>query len=262
MSDEQRMSTEACGVNAAAYVLGALEEHEAAAFAGHLESCAVCRDEVAAFRQVADALPMAAPAHRASPALRERVLGQVRAEPKRAPTAGGPLAPHESMTPPPVTGRVQPRGAPRSRYLPRWWARALDRRPALTGSLAGSLAGLLVAAIVIAAVLVVRSNNRSATRVYASTVGDARLYVTSGHGELVVARLQQPTSGRIYEVWLQRRGQAPAPTAALFSVTRSGTGDAAVPGDLSGVSAVLVTQEPAGGSLRPTSRPVVVTPLG
>ncbi len=261
MSDEQRPSTEACGVNAAAYVLGALEEHEAAAFARHLESCVVCRDEVAAFRQVADALPMAAPAHRASPALRERVLGQVRAEPKRAQTTGAPLVPPRSTTPP-VTGRFRPPGAPRSRYLPGWWAHALDRRRTLAGPLAGSLAGLLVAAIVVAAVLVVRSNDRGATRVYASTVGDARLYVTSGHGELVVARLQQPTSGRIYEVWLQRRGQAPAPTAALFSVTRSGTGDAAVPGDLSGVSAVLVTQEPAGGSLRPTTRPVVVTPLG
>ncbi len=253
--------TEACGENAAAYVLGALEEHEARAFALHLESCAVCRDEVAAFRQVADALPMAAPAHRAPPALRDRVLGGVRAEPKRAPTPGSPPVQTASADAPPApaleAGLTPPRVARRSRYLPRSWANALDRRPAL----AGSLAGLLVAAAVLAAVLVAGLGGQSSTRVYASTVGDARLYVTGARGELVVARLPQPAAGRIYEVWLARRGRAPAPTSTLFSVTRSGAGDAAVPGDLSGVSAVLVTQEPAGGSLRPTSAPVIVTPL-
>ncbi len=115
--------------------------------------------------------------------------------------------------------------------------------------------------MVVAAVLVVGLGGQSSTRVYASTVGDARLYVTGARAELVVARLPQPAGGRIYEVWLARRGRAPAPTVALFSVTRSGAGDAAVPGDLSGVSAVLVTQEPAGGSPRPTSAPVIVTPL-
>ena len=37
-----------CGLDAAPYVLGALEPEEARAFVRHLERCAVCRDEVAA----------------------------------------------------------------------------------------------------------------------------------------------------------------------------------------------------------------------
>ena len=37
--------------------------------------------------------------------------------------------------------------------------------------------------------------------------------------------------------------------------------DGGVPGDLHGVTKVLVTQEPAGGSLVPTSAPVIVAPL-
>ena len=36
-----------CGADAAAYVLGSLERSEAEAFRAHLQTCAVCRDEVA-----------------------------------------------------------------------------------------------------------------------------------------------------------------------------------------------------------------------
>ena len=41
-----------CGEDVAAYALGALEPAEAEAFARHLETCAVCRDELEAFQQV------------------------------------------------------------------------------------------------------------------------------------------------------------------------------------------------------------------
>jgi hypothetical protein len=47
----------------------------------------------------------------------------------------------------------------------------------------------------------------------------------------------------------------------LFSVTRSGDSDVEVPGSLRGVSAVLVTPEPAGGSKAPTHAPVITAPL-
>ena len=43
-----------CGNDAAPYVLGALEPAEARAFARHMQSCAVCRDEVAALVPVLD----------------------------------------------------------------------------------------------------------------------------------------------------------------------------------------------------------------
>src|SRR5579884_1348648 len=71
-----------CGRDLAAYVLGALEPAEAEDFRRHLESCAVCRDEAAAFRQVVDALPMAAPQQPAPRELRRRIMRDVRAEPR------------------------------------------------------------------------------------------------------------------------------------------------------------------------------------
>jgi hypothetical protein len=44
-------------------------------------------------------------------------------------------------------------------------------------------------------------------------------------------------------------------------VRANGSAAVGVPGSLSGVSAVLVTQEPAGGTPAPTSAPVIVAPV-
>ncbi len=51
MSDEENTvpTSGHCGDDVAAYALGALEPAEAEAFVRHLESCAVCRDELDAF---------------------------------------------------------------------------------------------------------------------------------------------------------------------------------------------------------------------
>jgi hypothetical protein len=62
-------------------------------------------------------------------------------------------------------------------------------------------------------------------------------------------------------VWLKRGAAAPAPTPTLFSVTRAGAADVGVAGSLRGVTEVLVTPEPAGGSLVPTHTPVIVARL-
>ncbi len=227
MSDETRTPDhDQCSGDAAAYALGALEPREAEEFQRHIETCVVCREELAAFRQVTDALPMAAPQHPVPAALRRRVLDQVRSE----------AAPAPQVSP----GRSHRRIS----------------RPAFAG---GFLAAAAVVAV--AAVLVFGSSSSNGTRVIQATVGHAKLYITGGHGQLVVQKLKVPQDGQIYEVWLLRPHHAPAPTSALFSVTSSGHGDVDVPGDLHGVSAVLVTQEPAGGTQHPTTAPVIVAPI-
>ena len=53
-------------------------------------------------------------------------------------------------------------------------------------------------------------------------------------------------------MWLDRGGTAPEPTAALFSTRSDGSASVDVPGSLDGVRAVMVTDEPAGGSEKPT----------
>jgi anti-sigma-K factor RskA len=218
-----------CGGDAAAYVLGALDEQEAVAFTRHMAGCIVCRDEVAALQQVSSALAMAATQYEAPRQLRKQVMSAVRAEPRMAP-------------------------APARRQ----WSLALPRlvfRPALAAGFAA-----VIAAVVLAGVLL-SSGGSGGVRVYKASVGQAEVRVSGARAELIVQRLPAPPAGKIYEVWLGRAGRPPAPTSTLFSVTRSGRGDVGLPGNLRGVDEILVTPEPAGGSQAPTHTPVIVTPL-
>lgn len=233
----------ACGDDAAAYALGALEPAEAEAFRRHLEGCASCREDVVAFQRVTGALPAASPEQPVPRALRRRVMHEVKMSPRPAP---GPAEP--TARAPEQRGRPAAAGRPQRSILP---------RPAL---LTGAAVLLLAAAVLIGAAIG-SSGGSGPTRVIQASVGNAELRITAGQGQLIVNHLPQPQAGRIYEVWLQHAGRAPAPTKTLFSVTSAGSGAVGVPGSLSGVSAVLVTQEPAGGSLSPTSPPVIVAHL-
>jgi anti-sigma-K factor RskA len=209
------------GHDAGPYLLGALEPDEARAFIDHLERCAICRDEVAALAPVLDALPASAPAQRVPRALRRRVLRAARAEPKASPR--------------PRTNRF---GALR-RSAPAGWL-----------ALAASMAA--------AAVVVQVATPGPPERV----IGHAQLRVAGGHtrGELVVTRLPALPADRTYEVWLQSGTRPPVPSA-LFGVTARGTADVAVPADLHGVTRLLVTVEPRGGSVHPTTPAVIQLPL-
>jgi anti-sigma-K factor RskA len=221
-----------CGEDVAAYALGALEPAEAEAFARHLETCAVCRDELEAFQQVVDLLPMTAPAFKASPKLRRRV--------RRAITD----------TPPPA-GEASASRRPRRSWRPEW----------LPAPVLGVAAGLAVIAV---ALVIVLSGGGTSTRVVEAQVtghGSASLKITGHHAELVVQHFAAPPSGKIYEVWLVHGKQAPQPTNALFDVNAGGNSVVAVPGSLKGVSQVLVTPEPSGGSKVPTHTPVIAANL-
>ena len=129
---------------------------------------------------------------------------------------------------------------------------------ALAASIATVCVAMLLAFIAI-------HPGRDTSRVVSARVmgspGAAHLRISHNHAELVVARLPPPPAGRIYEVWLKRGSTSPAPTSALFSVTANGAATVDVPGNLRGVSQILVTQEPAGGSRVSTHRPLIVASL-
>jgi hypothetical protein len=147
----------------------------------------------------------------------------------------------------------EPKGEPAPGLLPRL-AGVIGPRPGL--ALGTGLAVLLLA---VGGVLVAGSGS-TRTRVFAAQVtgsGTALVKVTGGHAELIVHHFAPPPAGEIYEVWLGRPNRPPAPTSALFSVTAKGEGDVDVPGNLHGVSVVLVTPEPAGGTRVPTHPAVI-----
>ena len=220
--------------DAAAYALGALEPDEAEEFRAHLSACAACRDDVAAFEGVTRGLPAASVQYAAPKDLRKRVLKEVRATPQEGPS----------------------RTAKPDRV----------RRPALIPRRA--IAGLGAAAAVVLAVVVgvvIGSSGGAGTRVVEAQVvgaaGSAEVRIAGGRADLIVRDLPAPAPGRIYEVWLERGQSRPSPTSTLFSVSSTGAGEVGVAGGLNGVTKLLVTSEPAGGSRAPTRPPLIVARL-
>jgi anti-sigma-K factor RskA len=231
--DRHDPRAEGCGGNAAPYVLGALGDAEHQAFRAHLEGCAVCREEVAALETVTAALPGAAPQLSAPPELKARVMAAVQADVGRA-RAGAPAARRRAFT------------------LP-------HRRP-LLAPLALGLALVAILAIVIGT----GAGGGRGTRVIRAQVSvpgaRASLRLSNGHAELKLAGMPQARPGRVYEVWIERSG-APMPTDALFTVASNGAATVGIPGSMTGVKDVLVTSEPLGGSLAPTTSPVITAKL-
>jgi anti-sigma-K factor RskA len=240
-AQDPRSGYTGCGEDAAAYVLGALTEQEATAFAAHLRECGRCREEVAALQPVADALPATVAQRSAPPELRGRVLGTVRAEAELRDASAA-------------------RGAPSARRRARrLWSDSASRGRGLA---LGALAAAVLAAL---AVLALSGGGGSGTKVVSAQVSiptaRASLHVSGGRGQLQVEGMPQTPPGRVYEVWVEKAGAA-QPTDALFSVTSAGRASVGVPGSLDGVTAVMVTAEPKGGSPHPTRPPVIVARLG
>ena len=225
---EHVTGTPDCGGDAAAYVLGALDPAEVDAFERHLEACAVCRDEIASLALVVQALPMAAPQHPAPRRLRRRVLRVVREE---------------------ASSR---KGAVAARRGPAWAWRGAALAGACAVAAAAAFTGLSLSG---------GGGARLIRAQVAGISGTATLRVAGGRGELIVHRLTPPPPGKVYELWLKRGSSAPAPTNVLFSVTSAGAADVGLPPALHGVTEILVTPEPRGGSRVPTHAPVIVARL-
>ena len=226
--------------DAGSYVLRALPDDEHARFEAHLATCAECRREVADLQVAADTLPLAAVQVDPPPELRDRIMTIVRSEAELLAAAGEPAAAPAAK-------------APRRR---RW---ALSLRP-LSAAIAASA---LVAAGVIGGIVLTGGNDTKTVtgtvQIASAPAARASLQLSDDATKLEVRRMPPPPSGKVYQVWLKRPNQDPAPTTALFRTDSSGSADVEIQrGRLKGVDQVLVTAEPDGGSMKPTSAPVIV----
>ena len=239
------MSTCARHDDAGSYVLRALPDDEHDRFEAHLATCEACRRQVADLQMAADTLPLAAVQVGPPPELRERIMTVVRSEAELLYAAGARAD--------------EPQREPARARRRRWRWPTLSLRP-LPAAL---VAGVLVAAGVVGGVVLSGGSDTSTVtgtvRIASAPSARASLQLSDGATKLEVRRMPPPPSGKVYQVWLKRPNQDPAPTTALFRTDSSGSADVEIQrGRLKGVDQVLVTAEPDGGSMKPTSAPVIV----
>ena len=128
----------------AAYVLGALDETERAAFEEHLAGCPACREEVDELRPAVEVLPISVEPVDPPPALKARIMAEVEREASLL-AAAGPEADRPPAREPsrPVAGgasRCTSRGSCPWRSRPRCWSSA-SRSASASGASAPRTSG-------------------------------------------------------------------------------------------------------------------------
>jgi anti-sigma-K factor RskA len=231
----------------AAYALGALDEPDRAALETHLADCSVCRELLAEFQQVAASLPFGLEAEEPPGAVRDNVLQHARTSSvaSRVPRVVDVRAP-------------TPTGS--------WWQLWGPRLQwAAVGAL---LVGLLAWNLTLQGALntgpgaVERLAGRADTQVVllvntpAAPEASGRLYLegTGRQGVLAVAGLPQLPPDRVYQFWFTRPDRS-TDSAGLVQVGASGSAliPITAPDDPDAYVEVWLTQEPSGGSARPTA---------
>jgi anti-sigma-K factor RskA len=219
-----------------AYLLGALDEQECGPLERHLAGCNECRQEVERLRPIVDSLGDAVEQLPPPARLKEsvmRIVEREAAEHRDAPSSDRSRLADR-------LGRM--RGA---------WRRA----PVAAALAVGAIGGVGVATLL-------TSDDVTTVPVQADrgtlpeATGTLDLVDDGKHGAILrLTGMPSPPPDRTYQAWIQRDGKIlPQPT---FGVTVDGNGAAALPADLTGASAVLVTREPLSGSQVPSEQPIV-----
>ncbi|MFF8683267.1 anti-sigma factor domain-containing protein [Streptomyces sp. NPDC015237] len=243
---------------AAPYALDALEGAERERFERHLERCAPCAAEVRALSE--DAVRLAwSTAAPAPAALRERVLAAVRTTPQEPAAGRGPAL------------RLPAHVWEGSRTPER--SRAVRPRPLLVPFATVTAA----AALVVASLFAVQADrtrdeldtarDRAREIAHVLAAPDARatsdtddrgrgigVVASAAEGRAVVtlSGYGEPSGDRVHQLWLMRPGAGPRSLGLL-----DGDTPLIAAGLNRSATSLAVTVEPGGGSVRPTSSPIV-----
>jgi anti-sigma-K factor RskA len=229
MADDQHRRYEE---DLAAYLLDALSPDEVREFRTHLEGCARCQRDERWLRASVEMLPSSVEQFEPPRELRNRLMARVHVEA--------------------ANDREPAREAPRRRR----WRWTMVRTAAAAAAIAIAITSPLV-------YLLGQDEGANTTTIQAeatkpSSTVQANLVRKGDAGVLKVAMLPVPQRGHVYQTWLQR-GKEIVPST-LFVVNNDGSGTAVVE-NLDGVDAVMVSEEPDGGSPQPTSKPVLIANL-
>jgi anti-sigma factor RsiW len=222
------------------YALDALDPEERSAYEAHLGGCESCQRELASYWETTEALAIAASGPAPSPALRERILADARAEPQVV----VPIERARGRRTTPVLAAVAAVAAVVALAVGLW-------ATSLSSDLDEARAALereQAAAAVLA---------DPDARTVALQEGAGRLVVGSdGRAVLVLDELDPAPSGKTYEMWIVAGG---TPARAGLFPGRDGIDVVALDGVVDGGDVVAVTVEPKGGADQPTTDPIVAS---
>ena len=220
-----------CGEDVASYALGALEPGDARSFERHLADCELCRTDLVGLRPVVHALSETPEQVDPPPELRGRLMAVVEREAAERKASDAERAP----------ARARP-----------WW------QPRPLNALAAACVVLVVG---IGIGIGVTGGGGEDGREYEGTAPagvEASLRIEKDDGKLTLQGMDAPPAGKVMQVWLVHgQNGKPEPTDALFRPNRDGNASVAVPGEMDGVTRVMVSEEPEGGSQSPTTAPSV-----
>jgi len=229
-----------------ARALSALDAAEAHALNEHLENCAECRKQLDAWEATAATLAVTANPAEPSPAVRERILSEVR---------------KDLSAPEVIPFRSTPRNIWRS-----------------FGSLGAMAAVVLLTALIVGLVVMWRQNlaineELARTREFVELVNTpgakvselkgmdlgagataSVAYDRNGHAMLMASKLPKPPQGKAYQLWFIVGTKPPMP-GKTFSPDDAGKGTLKdqMPREAMDSAIFAITMEPEGGSSAPTS---------
>lgn len=228
------------------YVLGALEPEPALEIEAHLrENCAHCAERVGEALQTAAALSALAEPVKPPKSLRDRVVSSV-----------GPVKRSRNWT---LVLAALCAACLALLVFSLWSSDEMRRMREQLSAVRGERDELRSAIV-----LLTRSDTRAVQFGHAEDAPHGRVLV-SRTGGLVFVGSQLPPLGadKTFELWLIPAKGAPQ-AAGVFRPNPSGESVhiSPVPVDASNTSAVAVSIEPRQGSTAPTTKPIVVVPIG
>jgi hypothetical protein len=231
----------------AAFAIGGLDPDRVDELEKHLAGCKRCQEELRWLSPAVQALPEAVERQAPPPELKQRLMTEVRADAAAEERRARTEERRERAASRPGIGE---------------WLRGLN----IGGLTWKPLAGLALAILVIAGGVGFAVGNGGGSggahtwEVEPPSNGIAAKVVTEdGRGELHLTGVEPLPKGRILEAWVERHGIVEA-VPALFAPDQAGRASTTIE-SMKGVTAVMVTREPAGGSKKPTTKPLAAVPI-
>lgn len=218
--------------------LGGLTEPQANAVRAHLAQCEPCSAEYDSFREVADVLPLAAPAPESMPGpeIKARVMAGIQAQPSARE---------------PIRAAAARRAHGRAAVLPAYLLAAACLAAAI---LFGARYERLNRQLMHANAIVADVTAPDAS--HFNVIG-GQIIRRADHIYLAMGTAPPPPRGKVYQAWTLPVGSKRMAPSVTF-VPKNGHVLLRLPVDALRVAAIAVSAEPPGGSTQPTSKPLFV----